>query len=141
MDDSFKPIDQGLRTAYQATTYQVQSPRFDLRIGEINEALNHWLAAAGFQTWCIITAYHPGSQQRSFAENEKAQQALIQVVDQAGFPRLPALNQPDSNIWPAEPSLMILQCNQEQALAWAGQFGQLAIVYGSLRRAPELLWT
>jgi len=141
MDDSFKSIDQDLRKAYQATTYRVQSPRFDLRIGQMNEPLNQWLAAAGFQSWCIITAYHTGSHQRSIAENEKAQQALSQVVDQAGFPRLPAINQPDSNNWPPEPSFMILQCSEEQALKWARDFGQLAIVYGNLQQAPKLLWT
>ncbi|MEM1217518.1 MAG: DUF3293 domain-containing protein [Bacteroidota bacterium] len=141
MDDSFEPIDQGLRTAYQATTYRVQSPRFDLRIGQVNLALDQWLAAAGFQTWCIITAYHPGSKQRSEKENELAQGKLMQTIDAAGFPRLPAINQPDAPDWPPEPSMLVLQCSQEQALQWAKDFGQRAVVYGGLTQAPELLWT
>ena len=140
MDDSFKPIDQGLRTAYQATTYRVQSPRFDLRIGQVNVALDQWLAAAGFNSWCIITAYHPGSQQRSGQENEAAQKALMHTIDAAGFPRLSAINQPDTSDWPPEPSFWVLQCSKEQALLWAEEFGQKAIVYGSLTQSPTLLW-
>lgn len=141
MDDSFAPIDQELRAAYEATRYLTLNPRFCLRIGQINEAFAEWLLGQGYTSWCIITAWNPRSILSSTHSNQQAQQRLTKQVEDGGFCWLPAVNQPDSLDWPPEPSLMVFNCTAEQSLQWARQFNQYAIVFGKRSDAPQLLFT
>ncbi|MCB0641144.1 MAG: hypothetical protein KDC44_05865, partial [Phaeodactylibacter sp.] len=77
MDDSLKSIDQHLLQAYQNTSYRIFEPPLTIRIGQPHPALDQWLRSSGHSTWTYLTAYNPGSQLLSDAENEQAQQKLV----------------------------------------------------------------
>lgn len=84
--------------------------------------------------WAILTAYNPGAAIHSAEQNAQWQQALRGAV--AGMQVQDGMN--GEGEW-AEPSLIVFGLSLRQALHLGRQFGQLAVVWGTGRRAA-LVW-
>lgn len=146
-------IAPALLAAFTATTYRVSTPGgiCDLRIGALHPAfdaeLSAWQMGQSAETgngrmavdWAIITACNPGTQ---LAEQENIQrQARMQAyIDQRLWAYWPASNLADDGCWPVEASFLLLQVAENEVVALARDFGQLALLVGCQGGSPRLLW-
>ncbi|MEM1319454.1 MAG: DUF3293 domain-containing protein [Bacteroidota bacterium] len=141
MDDSSGNIDQQLLAAYRNTTYRVFTPDLAIRIGIDNDELNTFLFDNNAFSWAFISAANPGSEEQLPASiNQKRHQQLIQQVLEGRWRYCEAAGQPDSADWQPEPSLLILDISQQEALALGRAFQQKAIVFGLFEQPGVLLF-
>jgi hypothetical protein len=130
-----------LLAAFRATTYRVETEEgaFDLRIGVINSAFQHYLQQRKIPCWGVITAYNPGGLRKE-AENPQRQAELQKLLQASGRIFNNAINVADDADWPVEPSFLVLGPTQEQMGEWAFRFSQLAFVFGKTGSEPTLVW-
>jgi hypothetical protein len=135
-------MDPSLFEAYRRTTFIAETPRgrLALRIGVRSAHLDALLASVGATTWAYVTAWNPGSVRRSDEENERRQRELAQGVADRGLIAYTGEGIGDDGEWPREPSLLILGIARAQAIQLGRRFGQVAIVYGELGAAAELVF-
>nr|WP_244977099.1 DUF3293 domain-containing protein [Deinococcus humi] len=88
--------------------------------------------AAG--TWVIVTAWNPGGQPQSEADNRRAEQKLLALL--VSHPHLPAVN--GEGEW-AEPSVILPGLGLRLAADLAWRFGQAAVLFGVGQRVA-LVW-
>jgi hypothetical protein len=132
-----------LDSAYRATRYCVDLPderRAVLRIGEPSGVFAEALKAAGVTRWAIVAAVNPGSVALPPEDNAARHQALVDAVAVSGKNSWPGANEADTDSWPAEPTLCILDIELQEALRLATGFGQYAIVAGGADALPILVW-
>ena len=144
-----------LEASFRATTYRVTVPEgfFCLRIGVAHPAFDSFLLHRAPPTlplgeqqreytagvcWGIVTAYNPGLL-RSEDDNRLAQARLYERIAASGWPFLAACNLADGGSWPEEPSYLLLAETAEVA-SLGREFGQVAVVCGRTREAPQLIW-
>lgn len=132
----------GLEAAFRATIYRVTLPEgyFDLRIGALDPAFDDCLRARGVEAWGIVTACNPGAVRLLDEENALRQGQLNARLQGAGWPFFAACNLDVAGGWPPEPGYLVLQINETQLRALAGEFSQCAVVFGEVGSAPCLLW-
>ncbi|MEI7612819.1 MAG: DUF3293 domain-containing protein [Betaproteobacteria bacterium] len=130
-----------LLAAFRATTYRVETGEgvFDLRIGVINSAFDHYLQQRQISGWGVITAYNPGGVRKD-AENRLQQAELQKLLQASGRIFMPANNVADDADWPVEPSFLVLGPTPEEMGEWAYRFSQLAFVFGTTGSEPTLVW-
>jgi hypothetical protein len=130
-----------LLAAFRATTYRVETEEgvFDLRIGVINSAFEHYLQQRKISCWGVITAYNPGGVRKD-AENRLQQAELQKMLQASGRIFMHAKNVADDADWPVEPSFLVLGPTQEEMGKWAFSFSQLAFVFGMTGSEPTLVW-
>lgn len=123
-------IDPELRRAFLETSY-----------GPLDERL--WLSprrttpptwAVG--RWAILTAWNPQGRQQSVVANAAAQAQLRARAEVAGYAFRAGVN--GEGDW-AEDALLLADIPLGQALTWARDFGQAALLYGSGARTA-LVW-
>lgn len=133
---------KALEVAFRATTYRVETPGgvFDLRIASRNADFDDLLVREGVSHWGIVTAYNPGAQQLSADENQLRHRRLLGTIADCGWRACPAINIPDHDDWQSEPGCLLLQVDEQTLRDLALQFGQVALIYGELGSAPQLLW-
>lgn len=131
-----------LEAAFRATIYRVELPegRFDLRIGALDSAFDDCLRTRGVGKWGIITACNPGAGRLSNAENRLREAGLRERLHSAGWQFFAAVNLDATGAWPPEPGCLVLQIDEAQLRALAGEFSQCALVFGETGAAPCLLW-
>jgi hypothetical protein len=128
------------RPQYEATRYLVHhaGATIDARIGTPNAALDALLAAEHAASGIFITAANPRSKKRRPEENATANRALAAALQP--WKTLPHEGRAVDGSW-AEPGFFAVGVPRETALALAERFGQNAIVWCALGRAPALLFT
>lgn len=131
-----------LEARYRATTYRVYLPGgyADLRIGQFNEKLNSWLAAADSPTFAIITAYNPGSQAVDGEKNAERQSQLECDLLEGNYEPYAGENVPDDDSGLVEESCFVADIALDDACALAEDYGQNAIVFGGTDGIPYLVW-
>ncbi len=139
MDNNYRNIDQRLMDAYLQTTYRVQNPALEIRIGEANDALNLLLQKHQVKSWAFITAWNPGSTLLERQENNLRHQHLVEIVEKAGYQGFIGEGIGVDCTWEPEVSLLILGISQTAAIEVGQYFGQNAIVYGTLTQVANLL--
>lgn len=87
----------------------------------------------------IVTAWNPGLERPSEADNRKANERLRKVLNQNGWIFYPACGRSEDGRH-GEPSFAVMDIEPEQALALARQFEQAAVLYWDGVRA-RLLWS
>jgi hypothetical protein len=132
----------GLVQAYRETEYHVASPEGSLtfRVGQENSNNDMLLIGAGVERWAVVTAWNPHSQQRSWEENDEAQDRLKKTIESQGFKWWEAAGTHPSNDWPAEESCLILNIAPHDARELCREFEQLAVLFGETGDAPWLLF-
>jgi len=131
-----------LEAAYRATTYRIFLPSgcIELRPGQANPALEGWLVESGVGEWAILTACNPGSLALAARENGERQARLECLLLEEGFEPYAGENEADDGAWPAEETCFVPNISLVQALDLAGQFGQNAVLAGSVGGVPRLEW-
>lgn len=131
-----------LESAFLATIYRVEMPErcFDLQIGVADSALDDCLRTRGIGTWGILTACNPGAVPLSDDENRRRHLQLCKRLKRSGWHCFTACNLDAGGDWPPEPGCFIQQISQEQLRMLAGDFSQLAVVWGETGSPPCLLW-
>ncbi|HMW56862.1 MULTISPECIES: DUF3293 domain-containing protein [Candidatus Accumulibacter] len=144
-----------LEAAFCATTYRVTVPEasFALRIGVPTPAFDAFLLRLAAQwpasddepgettgmCWGIVTAYNPAVL-LSEDINRLAQERLLKRIKALGWYFLPSSNLADGDVWPVEPSYLVLRADEQRMRVLASEFGQLAVVCGRTGSVPKLLW-
>src|SRR5438046_2025604 len=129
-----------LLKAYGKTAFNVDTPRgpLSLRIGQRCLELDSLMAYHGVSRWAYVTAFNPGSIGLSDTENAARQGELHAAVAALGFSLYRGEGAPDDGRWLPEPSLLIVGIGRRDATHLGREFGQVAILYGELRREAEL---
>jgi len=143
MDNSSIPFDERLWEAYVRTTYRVlreDENVWDIQIGQFHPALDQYLHEQGLHTWVFITAWNPGSQLLTTAENHLRNQKLLQMILDGAFPYFLGIGIGSDGNWPAEESYWVAGPSQKMALEWGRFGGQNAVVWGEAGGKAELYW-
>lgn len=132
-----------LRQAYAATAYLVEAGPcgpFVIRVGERSAGADALLAAAGADAWAFITAANPGSVPLAAEDNAARMARLARLVRDRGLEHYPGQGIGAEAGWPAEASLLVVGLAEDDAVALARRFDQLAIVAGRRGEAARLVW-
>jgi len=131
------PLDRdALEAAYLVTDYRVEdSPTgpFTIRIGELDAAL------AGLE-WAFVTACNPRSVLLSDEENTRRMADFEKAVQHNGWRCFHGEGVGRDRRWPPEPSLLIVDIKEPEAIELAKAFGQNAIVAGRPGEPARLVW-
>jgi hypothetical protein len=136
------PTKSELEPAYRATTYQVFLPpgMVALRIGSVDASFVRWLLDEAVTDWAILTACNPAGERFADAANAERQSALEVALLERGFEPYAGENLAESADWPVEATCLVPNISLPEALGFARQFKQNAIVHGSADGEPRLLW-
>jgi len=140
MDDNSRNLDQQLREAYLATTYEVKQLGLFIKIGEPNWHLEEFLVDNNVFTWAFISAYNPYSKALSLVENEKRHAQFITELKKKDLVFTEGYGVPANSDWEAEKSLLILDVLKEEAIAFGKRWEQHALVWGRLGGVAELVY-
>ena len=119
-----------LKKAYLNTTYRIQEPAIDIRIGGQNHALGEFLSQIGHTNWSFITAWNPYSKPLSIEENISRNQNLLHDIRQ--FHHFIGEGIGDDPSWGPEASYLIVGIQREVSIFLGKKYEQNAIVVGSL---------
>jgi len=132
-------LNKDLIEAYRDSDYVVfTKPEMVLRVGEPSERLDRLLEDHGAESAVFVTAANPRSEKKSAAENAEAMGALDGILAAAGYPRYPGEGRNEERTW-REPSVLAVGIYRENAQALGRLFGQNAVVFIEVGKAPELL--
>src|ERR1700743_173316 len=123
-----------LEAAYLATTFRVEAPNgnIDIRVGPTQQKIDALLVQVRATEWAYVTAWNPGSRRERADQNTFAQDELLRLVRDRGFVFYEGLGIPDLEGWAPERSAWIAGIGRREAIELGRQFGQNAIVIGSL---------
>jgi hypothetical protein len=126
---------------YRRTTYVAHTGNGDIRIrpGCRSSELDGLLNERRLLDWAYVTAYNPASRLLAAEDNVRRQQELIKAVQDRGLAYLDGEGIGEDATWPAEPSILILGIQADDARALGRQFGQLAIVVGRTGQPARLV--
>lgn len=140
LEDSPKPLDRRLLTAYLQTAYRLLPLAIDLRINSPCPALDEWLAQQCADTLAVLTAWNPGSVLLPEADNRARNLLLEQALLTRCTTLLPALGIGDAGDWPPEESFGAAGISLQHAAELAADFGQNAFVFTQKGELPFLCW-
>jgi hypothetical protein len=127
--------------AYHATDYVAfaGSTQITLRIGRRDASVDRLLVRMRVATAAFVTAWNPFSRVLSDGMNRARQARLEADLRSRGLRYLRGEGRGMTGNWPPEESAMIFNLSRQDA-GWLGRrWGQNAIVYVRLNRAPELI--
>ena len=124
-----------LANLYRATTFRVESPGgiIDIRVGEKHPRIDALLLRHSATEWAYITAWNPRSQLVSHLQNATAQLAMVQLLHNRNLDFYEGDGIPDSGDWTPERSVWVAGLTRQNAAAVGSQFGQTAVVVGTMR--------
>jgi hypothetical protein len=138
MDQAKSKLNDSLLDAYQRTTYHVNRPAIDIKIGERNEDLAVFLFDNNAFSWAFVSASNPYSIGISAVENQKRTTELIEFAQLKNWRFLRGEGYSSDGNW-SEDSLFILDISKNDAIELAKHFEQNAFVFGYLDKTPELI--
>ena len=118
-----------LQAAFLGATYGTGDERFQL-VAYFSAAALSWAAGP----WAIVTAWNPGGERQSQADNRRAERQLLALI--GSRPHLPAVNGEDK--W-AEPSVILPGLGLRHAADLGRKCGQAAVLFGVGQRVA-LVW-
>lgn len=129
------------REAVSNTSYWVDiDPPIEIRIGELNPALDDLLRSHNVETWAFITAFNPNSETHTLEHNLALNEKLSQRIHTAGYAMIAGHDHSDCNAWPDERSFLVLGIERAAACELGREFRQVGIVCGRIGEAPELVY-
>jgi len=132
------PEQLALLLAYENSDYVVLAPKLVLHVGEPSAALDELLESHGERTAAFVTAANPGSKPRPKAENQAANQKLLESQRLLARTCLEGEGRAPDQSW-AERSFLVLGIPLAEAEALGRSYGQNAIVFCEKGRPPVLV--
>ncbi|MFN0204067.1 MAG: 2-amino-4-hydroxy-6-hydroxymethyldihydropteridine diphosphokinase [Bacteroidia bacterium] len=124
--------------AYQQTNYKVAALGFSIRVGEENEQLTQYLQQNQVLEWAFLTAWNPFSEEFSFSENGKRNEALETLL--SDYKRWKGEGVGENSGWQPEESFFIENITLEKAKTLGRQFQQNALLWGKYGEPAQLIW-
>lgn len=112
-----------------------------LKVDQPCPELGELLLTAGVSGAALLTAYNPGSVQRSFAENNAAQEKLKLWLLRKGYRLTRATATDPAGHWPHEPGFLVMGISFADAMSAARDFQQLAFLWCNASAVPLLIET
>jgi hypothetical protein len=132
-----------LEAAYLATEYWVGDAAngpFAIRVGEMSFDLEELLIEEVAVEWAYVTACNPGSVPLSDDENRARTDELRETLVETGLRFYAGVAVAPDGDW-REPSFLVLDLSEGDALRLAREFEQNAIVAGHIAEPARLVWT
>ena len=141
-DDLLRRVS--LLATYRKAGYRVDSDHgpISLHAGQRDPLAEAALiAACGIRTrWALVTACNPAGEQHADADNAARVAALRQRLRVDGIRHIPASGFDPRGEWPAETSELLCDPPPDYAETLAREFGQNAILRGTIGEAAEVVW-
>jgi len=132
-------ISSKIITAYKMANYRVCAPvPFVLNIGRSSEPLQRFYDENNCTIIAFITVYRPFSELTSNVENVAAQTRLQDELKERFFLIIAGIGEDSANLWPGEPSVLILDISQDEAKLIGIEFQQNAMVWTQEDVTPQL---
>ena len=133
-------VPRELLEAYLATRYRFafDGREREFRIGAVSAELAAVHAARGADCSSFITAWNPRSEPTDEDENRRRNRALEADLRAAGYAPLPARGTAEKDGW-CEESFLVPGLAEEEALALARKYRQVAIVCAGVDAVPRLV--
>ncbi|NNC23324.1 DUF3293 domain-containing protein [Salinisphaera sp. USBA-960] len=132
-----------LEAAFKATSYRVALGAREISVtigGGCPSILATWFCQHGYRLGWLISAYNPGAQAISTAQNRHRDAALHRATRRLGTAWLATRAVDPAQHWPDEPGVLIGGISQTKARLLATRFGQAAIVAIGPSRRTRLIW-
>jgi hypothetical protein len=134
------PLSPELKQSYENADYVVfGEPKLVFRIGERSPDLDALMKSHGAATAAFVSAANPDGERQSDAENRVAHEELLESEWLAGRSKYEGEGRDPQDQWPAEPSVLVVGIEREDAIAIGLGHAQNAIVFIEKGRAPELV--
>lgn len=135
-------ITKDLLDSYKKTHFSVNGPTgtFILRTDCYSAELEASHKRNYVRTSAYITAHNPASEPQTDIWNSDAQKAMEAEVAASGFKTVPGSGIDPNNEWPAEPSILILGIDKDDALDLGKRFGQNALLFSASDAIPTLIF-
>ena len=124
--------------AYKETDFNVYEPKITIKVGQVNQELDHLLQIHNCITWAYITAYNPYSELTDDRTNEKKNNQLRN--DLTEYILLAGEGVGSDKSWQPEKSFLILGIELKDAIRIGKKYRQNAIVVGKINEEPQLVW-
>lgn len=137
-----RTLPQGLVEAYMDTSYLLHLPDGECEVrldAEVPPALTSLLQSKILDSWAVISAYNPYSQQTSEEDNSKRHGLLNDILNLRNYLTFPAVGSSKDGSW-KEPSILVLGLSYEVAQSLGAIFQQNAIVFSELEGPIELVF-
>ena len=133
---------QEQRRIYRQACYRIfdSDGIIELRVNNINLALETMLKRLNATCWAFITAHNPRSQAKPATENTLQHQQLVAEVTNLRYHYLLAEGHDNQRLWPPETGLFIIDIPAQTAIALGQKYVQNAILVGQNGRVPTLLF-
>jgi Protein of unknown function (DUF3293) len=133
--------DASTVAAYESTHYFAQDDRrVLLRIGDPADAHRAWLQEKKANSATILTAWNPLGEEKSRAENDRAQEHLLAAIRGLELRWLPATGEDPVGAWQPEPGFCVFDVPDPVLDEWLSTFRQNAAVQVTRQKACRLVW-
>ena len=124
-------IAPSLVQSYRQAIYLIHAEGGDIavKVGEVSHQLSTLMKAHKAKSAAFITAFNPYSSLLSPQANELSHKALLSDLDSLGLNCLSGVGKDAENLWPSEPSILILGISLENAESLAKRYEQNAFIW------------
>jgi hypothetical protein len=124
-----------LDAAYRGTDYMADAPfgPILIRVGEPCRLLDT-------DSWAYLTACNPRSQKLEPDDNDRRMHRLEQELTARCFRYFRGQARARDASWPEEPSILVTDISEREAVELARKFDQAAIVCGRRGESARLVW-
>ncbi|MEL6655029.1 MAG: DUF3293 domain-containing protein [Bacteroidota bacterium] len=133
-------IDQDLQKAYENALYRISKPPISWKVGNYCTELDELLSEHDVEVATFITAYNPGSVSLTAEENQQRNATLQKALATVGYSYLHGQGEDVQCIWTPELSFLVMGMPPEEALTYARQFGQNAVLIIYRKQPVQLLF-
>tara|TARA_B100000315_G_C14281488_1_gene453249 strand:- start:55 stop:513 length:459 start_codon:yes stop_codon:yes gene_type:complete len=131
---------RSLIEAYRNTTFRIELPEGEvsLRPDSPCRELNRFLAKNRWDHAAVITAFNPGSIERTREENDRANHELEMRISDDGHRFFRGVGEGNDADWHPEDSYLVCGIALKPALKLAEAFGQYAIAFHTLGQETSI---
>ena len=132
---------EALWAAYRRTVFEARTPLglIEIRVDQRHEDLDRLLERTGHESWCLITAWNPGSRPLSLEENRRRNALLRDQIVREGRPFHEGIGRGEDPKWAPEESFLVLGVARDEAIELGRSWGQIAVVWGERGKGAELV--
>ena len=131
MSNLIQDIPADLAKAYSDAFYVIHGEDGDihLRVGQPSLELISLMKRYGAKSAAFLTAFNPHSILATAEVNVHKHNALVEDIKSLGLEFIAGEGGDPLNIWPSEPSVLVLRISHQSAELLAGRYGQNAYLW------------